>query len=756
MDSIVKTNKQKKKEQYKKEIAEYVDKYNSTVHYKNKNTKNPQKLSPITSDFVFELRGACKLKLTRLNKIYNFIKQTGDPNFELNNIKTDPFSFIDYEPFSNLLTYEQADNLAKHFNLFVTEETRVEKFIISMFWDNNIGDNDIYIKKTKFLEYLNKYLKNKKIKLDSNFIKKIVDKVCIKYNFRGVIYYTTKYFNKIQEELTDTINSEYADSYIDRDIINIKKDIQQYQIDHSKPDKRFEFTSEQVNTINNLVNGPQKLKIVTGPPGTGKTTVVDCAITILQKRFPDNYENVLLTAPTGKATNNLIKSCSKDKCQNICQNIPNEFKCNLVKFIWSIFPTMIDYRENDRVNKIRDSSIEMTEVEKLKHSREIEKAELYQHYQNDLQVIDESSMITIFQLRDLMKYNEKLFGYPEVWFIGDVNQLEPIGGGMPYKNIIDSGLFEVNKLTEIKRFDGHLKTCIDKLTNNEIITEDDFMVDFTLYFDKLDSLLNKDNNIDKHKLYYFMNSNHLNITNTKILVSTNKGLYGVDSFNTKIQELFNRNDNVTQIGFNNLIVDTDFKKGDNIIKTNNTYDDKGKGYVNGDCAKIISQENEFEVEIKYDKEDESKIISIEELKEDFKLSYAFTIHKSQGDGYENIILIIPKEHSFQWNICDNSKNLIYTALSRAKQKCFVFGDYETFKKSQDKPFITRPSIFMDQEKIDEQRLAREEEKRLEREAEEAKRLAQEEECKCIKNYTCEKCKKVKNINFYKSAGFRQT
>ena len=301
-----------------------------------------------------------------------------------------------------------------------------------------------------------------------------------------------------------------------------------------------------------------------------------------------------------------------------------------------------------------------------------------------------------------------------------------------------------------------------------------------------------------------MNSNHLNITNTKILVSTNKGLYGVDSFNTKIQELFNRNDNVTQIGFNNLIVDTDFKKGDNIIKTNNTYDDKGKGYVNGDCAKIISQPDDFTVEIKYDKEDESKIISIEELKEDFKLSYAFTIHKSQGDGYENIILIIPKEHSFQWNICDNSKNLIYTALSRAKQKCFVFGDYETFKKSQDKPFITRPSIFMDQEKIDEQRLAREEEKRLEREAEEAKRLAleeakrlareeakrlareeakrlaqeeakrlaleeakrlareeakrlaREEECKCIKNYTCEKCKKVKNINFYKSAGFRQT
>ena len=85
-----------------------------------------------------------------------------------------------------------------------------------------------------------------------------------------------------------------------------------------------------------------------------------------------------------------------------------------------------------------------------------------------------------------------------------------------------------------------------------------------------------------------------------------------------------------------------------------------------------------------------------ELHEEFDLSYCLSVHKAQGHGFDNIVLFISKMHNYMWTN-ESSKKLLYTAISRAKKKCIIIGDYHLFIKSQKNSKNKNniyPSIFM--------------------------------------------------------------
>lgn len=668
------------------ETEEFYKKYNDMIIYINTKSKNQyfKKLEDI--DIVFKLRSI--LNIRKLERILYAFKKMEQEKLHLNHLIVNPYDFINIDPFLSLLTYEQALKIEQEFNLSIPMETKLEKFIISMFTSSDNPDCDIYIKRQDFATHLSKMIRKNFITDD--FSKKIINKVCVKHKEFGHTYYTTKYFDKLQKNLTSTVLENYVNLDSD-DILNIElieTNIKKYEKEHHP----LIFNKEQRGGIYNLINRNSRLKIINGPPGTGKTTITDCAIYCLKCLYPDKYNNIILTAPTGKATNNIIDSCSI--------NIPGHFKCNLVKLLLGVFKDIQNYRHNsnelDELIELLDNS-EYSGKEKDNIQRKIDKIELFMNYDLNIIIIDEASMINIIYMDKLIKILGELFDYPEIWFIGDINQLEPIGGGFPFKDLIESNKFTVNTLKEIKRCKGHLKRCIEKLTNGDKLIRDDFEVDDSINFIDIGDLTSHENRIfklERTKLNAFMKKYKLTTFNNKYISPQKKYTHGVYNINKIIQALFNSNDFIKKYDFkNDSKINTTFKIGDKIIRTKNVYTDDGECYVNGDMAVILEQTRKFKVVIQYDKYSEPIEISVAELEEEFMNSDAFTIHKAQGSGYENIVLFVSKLHNFMWTK-NNSLNLLYTAISRAKKRCFIIGNYDILAKSQENNFLSRPSIFM--------------------------------------------------------------
>jgi ATP-dependent exoDNAse (exonuclease V) alpha subunit len=670
---------------YIDETEDYYKKYNETINFINLKSRHNhfEKLNDI--DLVFKLRSI--LNIRKLERILYTFKQLEDPNMHLSHLIVNPYDFINMDPLVSLLTYNQALKIEKEFNLSISMNVKLEKFIIAMFISSENPDCDIYIKKQDFANHLFKMIRQNSI--SDEFSKEIINKVCVKHKEFGNTYYTTKYFDELQRNLTNTILQKYINNNTEELIAPelIDHHINKYQKKHSS----LLFNSEQRKSIHNLVDRNSRLKIIIGPPGTGKTTITDCAIYCLKSLYPNKYDNIILTAPTGKATNNIIDSCSIE--------ISGFFKCNLIKLLLSVFKDVGYYRyNNSELDELYDL-LGNDEYSDRKESimKKIDKIELFINYELNIIIIDEASIIDIIYMDKLIKMLGNLFKFPEIWFIGDTNQLEPIGGGFPFKDLINSGKFTINKLTEIKRCTGHLKKCIEKLTNGESLIREDFEIDDSINFIDINELTTYENRIiklEKDKIHNFMIKHNLTTSNNKYISPQKKYTHGVFNINKIIQSIFNKNNFIKKYDFkNDNKINTNFKIGDKILRTKNVYTDDGDCYVNGDMATILEQTRKLKVIIKYDKDEFNTEISVSELEEEFMNSDAFTIHKAQGSGYENIVIFISKLHKSMWTR-NNSLNLLYTGISRAKQRCFIIGDYDLLIKSQKTKFISRPSIFM--------------------------------------------------------------
>lgn len=680
---------------YVKETKEFFKKYNQSINYINLKSKKHhfEKLDEETDmDMIFQLRSI--LNIRKLERILYTFKQLEDPTLYIKNLIVDPYDFIDMDPLVSLLTYNQALKIETVFGLSICPKLKFRKCIFSMFTTNDNPDCDIYIEKTAFREHLIKMIKQNSISDEE--ASAIVDEVCIKHKEFGKTFYTTKYFNDLQASLTNTINENYIDTnestLKNATTSQINTLIKEYELENPS----IKFNKQQINGIHNLVDRNSKIKILNGPPGTGKTTITDCAIYCLRKLYLESFYNIILTAPTGKATNNLLESCPL-----ISKETPSHLKCNIIKLILSIFKDIEFYRNNDfALDELENLLLndEYKDIEsKTKIQNKIERLEAIRDYTLDLLIIDESSMINIIYMDKLFKQIGILFDFPEVWFIGDVNQLEPIGGGFPFKDLINCKKFSISSLTEIKRCKGHLKKCIEKITNGDRLSRDDFDIDDSIKFIDIDSLMKYERGICRLKreaLDTFMKQYNLTLDNNKFISPQKSQTCGVFNLNKQVQALFNTNKFVKKYDRKlDQRIDTQFKIQDIIIRTKNVYNEDGECYVNGDTAKIIDQTDKLKVIIKYDKERNNQEISVNELEEEFINSMAFTVHKAQGSGYDNIVLFVSSLHNFMWTR-NNSLNLLYTAISRAKKRCFIIGDYSLLLKSQENNFISRPSVFM--------------------------------------------------------------
>jgi len=419
--------------------------------------------------------------------------------------------------------------------------------------------------------------------------------------------------------------------------LDITYDVSDSEIEHRvrKIQKQtgMELDEHQLTAVKEAVrNG---LLIITGGPGTGKTTTINTIIRYFEMEGMDIY----LAAPTGRAAKRMSET------------------------------TGYEARTIHRMLELNggmdgNAGFERNEMNPL---------------ETDVIIIDEMSMVDITLMSALLK---AIPAGTRLVLVGDVNQLPSVGPGCVLKDIIDSECCNVVKLTKIFRQASTSDIIVNahKINRGEEVTLDNKSMDF--FFLKrydADTIINVTLQLIKQKLPKFVDATEYDI---QVLTPMRKGLLGVERLNGILQRYLNPPEQGKREKVHGDVL---FREGDKVMQTKNNYQlewevrsrfglciDKGMGIFNGDTG-IIREINEF-AEIMTVEFDEGRMVEYSfKLLDELELAYAITIHKSQGSEYPAVVIPLLSGPSMLMN-----RNLIYTAVTRARKCVTLVGNDVTF------------------------------------------------------------------------------
>ena len=271
--------------------------------------------------------------------------------------------------------------------------------------------------------------------------------------------------------------------------------------------------------------------------------------------------------------------------------------------------------------------------------------------------VDEASMVDYILFLKILVYAIKYSC--QLILIGDQNQLPPLGIGQLFADIINSGDFPVARLTKIMRQRNDLSKTIMDIAQSEFTIEKSFN-DCCIFIDTPDELIIP-------QLEKLLQNKEMTKDNTTVISAQNQNKFGIHKLNALLQEKYRQGypeaiQYISDYGYT-------IHDGDTVQRLINDYDDPNKIQYNGDLYTVRKKGTEIFTDRNWDKQ--SFESSPKQIKEEFMLGYATTVHKSQGSQYPYVILIIPHAHSFMWKKC--GRKLLYTAISRAKLKCYIIG-----------------------------------------------------------------------------------
>lgn len=373
------------------------------------------------------------------------------------------------------------------------------------------------------------------------------------------------------------------------------------------------------------------IEIITGGPGTGKTTIIKCIIEI----FETCGLKVLLGAPTGRAAKRMSESTGKEA---------------------TTIHRMLDMGVFEK-----EESVFVTNAEE--HSLEA-----------DVVIIDEASMIDITLMNALLK---SIKVGTRLIIVGDVDQLPSVGAGNVLNDFIESGFTKVVRLKEIFRQGKESMIVVNahKINKGEMPKLNEKGTDFFFIRNDIqEGILNTIIDLINTRLPKF-NSNWDKLKSIQVLVPMKKGVLGVTNLNERIQNVLNpKAPYKKEKEFRSMV----FREGDKVMQIKNNYslkwtriagkgEHEGLGVFNGDMGFIESIDLEGKkLSIIFD--DERRVIYNFMYLDELDLAYAITIHKSQGSEFP--VVIIP---AYMGAPLLMNRNLLYTGITRAKEMVVVVG-----------------------------------------------------------------------------------
>ncbi len=376
--------------------------------------------------------------------------------------------------------------------------------------------------------------------------------------------------------------------------------------------------------------------VITGGPGTGKTTTINTIIRYFEMEGMD----IFLAAPTGRAAKRMSETTG--------------FEAKTIHRMLELNGGMEG-----------EAGFERNEQNPL---------------EADVIIVDEMSMVDISLMHSLLK---AVVEGTRLVLVGDVNQLPSVGPGSVLRDIIDSERFHVVRLTKIFRQAAQSDIVVNahKINRGEEVALDNKSMDF-FFLKRYDAnvIISVVIQLIQQKLPKFVEAEPFDI---QVLTPMRKGLLGVERLNNILQRYLNPPDGGKKEKEHGDMV---FREGDKVMQVKNNYQleweirsryglaiDKGMGVFNGDMGKIRSIDDYQEIVTVEFEEGRLVDYAFKQLDE-LELAYAITIHKSQGSEYPAVVIPLLTGPRMLMN-----RNLLYTAVTRAKRCVTLVGSERTFQ-----------------------------------------------------------------------------
>lgn len=433
--------------------------------------------------------------------------------------------------------------------------------------------------------------------------------------------------------------------------LNTAKMLHDLDIDCDMPEEMMEKRLQKVEQKENITldrlqhqavieSIKHGLLVLTGGPGTGKTTTINTMI----RFFESEGMNILLAAPTGRAAKRMTEA------------------------------TGYEAQTIHRLLEVSGNPEEEGNVSGFLRNRE-------NPLETDVIIIDEMSMVDLPLMHALL--SAVVVGTRLV-LVGDVNQLPSVGAGSVLKDIIESKSFHVVTLTRIFRQAGESDIVVNahKINAGQPVILDNKSRDF--FFLKrmeADQIILVMLTLIQKKLPKYVGASQNEI---QVMTPTRKGLLGVERLNLILQKYLNPAESgKTEVEINGRI----FRNGDKVMQIKNNYQleweictkygmtiDKGLGIFNGDMGIVVGI-NTFDEEIVVEYDEHRRVKYPYALTEELELAYAITVHKSQGSEYPAVIIPLLQGPRLLYN-----RNLLYTAVTRAKKCLTIVGSDQVFQE----------------------------------------------------------------------------
>lgn len=528
----------------------------------------------------------------------------------LHKMQDSPYSLY----LDRIFDFKAADKLSSQLQLPYNSSARIAYSILAYLRFDSEMQGHVYTNRQSLSEKLSKFLSIKgaypeqppipEEELELGILKLIADDFVVLDEADGDLYLKYNYISEMK--IVQRLNCFMSEP---KQICYNDSDIAAF-LNNYEQEAGFQLAQEQQKAVFAALQSP--ISILTGGPGTGKTQTINTIISAIKTLTPD--ARIKLCAPTGKAAIRMSEVCN----------------------------------------------LQSSTIHRMLHLGVIDKELGLSELECDFLLIDEFSMVDIY-----ICYRLFLAVSPtaRIIIVGDYEQLPSVGPGLVLRDFIQSELITVTKLDQV--FRQNSKSRIIKNAHAIIHQTSGESIQLCLskkpggdFYYIEETSPSKIRKLIVSSIQKLEKDYHYPLSAIQVLSPIRSRDLGVDRLNSQLQEVFNSN------GLSYNLENCEFRIGDKVMHIKNNYD---LNVFNGESGTITNVGYALEKAVLVKYPDKEIWYSSEDL-DQLELSYAATVHKSQGNEYP--VVILPVHETIQAGL---NKNLIYTALTRAKNMVIIIG-----------------------------------------------------------------------------------